>query len=187
VNEFIENNFRLILCMLLLFSRLGDVGSTYLVSPTLKLEANPIAKKLGWPFMVLSLLVCLLPYYDTGLAVMALVPSLLVSASNISKFWMVKALGETGYSKMVSSVAAKSKKSHVLFSTIMAAFFIILAGFVLLLLCPDSEGPAFWFGTGIVLYGVITAFYGLLYFRKLFKQTSAPPSQPPPFSSSDSP
>jgi len=177
VNEFIENNFRHILCALLLFSRLGDVGSTYLVSPTLKLEANPLAKKLGWPFMLLSLLVCLLPYYDAGLAIMALVPSLLVSSSNISKFWMVKALGETGYSMMVSIAAAKSKKSHVLFSNLMAAFFIILAGFVLLLLCPDSRGPAFWFGTGIVLYGVITAFYGLLYFRKIFKK-AAPPSSP---------
>lgn len=176
MNEFIENNFRHILCILLLFSRLGDVGSTYLVSPTLKLEANPLAKKLGWPFMVLSLLVCLLPYYDAGLAIMALVPSLLVSSSNISKFWMVKALGETGYSMMVSSVAARSKKSHVLFSNLTAAFFIILAGFVLLLLCPDSEGPAFWFGTGIVLYGVITAFYGLLYFRKIFKKTIPQPS-----------
>jgi hypothetical protein len=34
---------------LLLLARIGDVGSTYLISPTLKLEANPIIRRLRWP------------------------------------------------------------------------------------------------------------------------------------------
>jgi hypothetical protein len=40
-----------VIAFLLLIARLGDVGSTYLLSPTLKLEANPIMRRLRWPFV----------------------------------------------------------------------------------------------------------------------------------------
>lgn len=169
MNEFIYNNFKHVLCFLLLISRLGDIISTYLVSPTLKLEANPIARKFGWRFMLLSVLVCLLPYYDAGLAVMALVPSLLVSAANIEKFWMVRAMGEAEYAKMFLVLARKSRLSHALFSILTSSFFIILAGLALLFLCPDPQGWGLWFGIGIILYGFIIALYGSLYLRRLFR------------------
>lgn len=46
-----------LLCALILISRLGDIGSTYLITPKLKLEANPILRKLGWWFAIASVLV----------------------------------------------------------------------------------------------------------------------------------
>lgn len=170
MNEFIYNNFKHILCFLILISRLGDIISTYLVTPTLRLEANPVVKKLGWRFALLSVLVCLVPYYHTGLAVMVLVPSLLVSASNIGKVWFVRAVGETEYSEMLLRLVSKSKFSHVLFGILMSSFFIVLTGLVLLFLCPDTQNWGHWFGEGIVLYGFVVALYSSLYFRKLFKK-----------------
>ena len=35
------------------------MGSTYLATPTLKLEANAVVRKLRWPFAFLPLLLCL--------------------------------------------------------------------------------------------------------------------------------
>lgn len=170
MTEFIYNNFKHVLCFLILISRLGDIISTYLVTPTLKLEANPIAKKLKWRFMLLSVFVCLVPYYHTGTAVIILVPSLLVSASNIGKFWIVSAMGETEYSEMLLRLVSKSKLSHALFSILMSSFFIVLTGLVLLFLCPDKQTWGWWFGVGIMAYGFMIGLYGCLYFRRLFKK-----------------
>ncbi|MBI2300860.1 MAG: hypothetical protein HYU66_18275, partial [Armatimonadetes bacterium] len=44
-------------------SRIADVWTTYLVTPTLKLEANALARRLGWWFAVPSIGVGLLTYW----------------------------------------------------------------------------------------------------------------------------
>src|SRR5579864_9285673 len=64
-----------VLCALLLIARLGDIGTTYLATPRLRLEANPIVRKLGWPFALLSLGACFLPYYSITIAVPVLIGS----------------------------------------------------------------------------------------------------------------
>ena len=79
-----------LLCALVLLSRLGDIGSIYLVSPTLNLEANSIARRLGWEFAWSSLLVCLIPYYSAPASIVVLVPSFMVSASNSMKIWFAR-------------------------------------------------------------------------------------------------
>jgi hypothetical protein len=101
---------------------------------------------------------------------MVLVPSLLVTSANIGKYWAVKTIGEDEYSKRLLIFAGKSKLSHALFSILMSSFFVILAGFVLLFLCPDRRNWGHWFGKGIILYGFIVALYGSLYFYRLFKK-----------------
>ena len=170
MNQFVYNNLEHILCFLILVSRLGDIISTYLITPTLKLEANPIVKKLGWRFALLTMLVCIVPYYHTGGAVIVLVPSLLITSSNISKYWAVKTIGEEEYLKRLLIFASKSKLSHALFSILAASFFVILTGLVLLLLCPDSGEWGYWFANGIIAYGFIVALHGSLYYCKLFKK-----------------
>jgi hypothetical protein len=42
--------FTHITAVLVLLSRLGDIVSTRLVTPTLQLEANSIARHLGWRY-----------------------------------------------------------------------------------------------------------------------------------------
>ncbi len=83
----LTENFTVVLAALILVSRLGDILSTYLVTPSLKLEANLLLRKLGWRFAVATTLIALVPFYNTALGVMVLVPSLLVSASNLQKVW----------------------------------------------------------------------------------------------------
>lgn len=170
MNQFIYDNFKHILCLLILISRLADIISTYLVTPSLKLEANPIIRKLGWRFAFLTVLVCLVPYWHAGAALMALVPSLLVTSSNISKYWVVKTIGEQEYSRRLLILAAKSRLSHALFSVLAASFFVILAGLVLLFLCFDRMDWGYWFAHGIIVYGLVVALYGSFYSCRLFKK-----------------
>lgn len=172
MREFIMNyfGFERALCLLILLSRLGDIGSTYLITPKLKLEANPIARKLGWPFAVLTLLVCLIPYYSTALGVVALVPSLLVSASNTGKIWFIRAYGENEYYVLLHRLARASKLSHALAGTLVSALFIALVGLALMFLSPDpTKDWGYWFAIGLLAYAFVVAFYGCLSLVRLFK------------------
>ncbi|MFA5205538.1 MAG: hypothetical protein WC708_14175 [Lentisphaeria bacterium] len=170
----IHHYFEWMLCLLLLIGRLGDILSTYWATPTLKLEGNLLARKLGWPFVWLSILLCLIPFYSTSLAIVALVPSLLVSASNIGKIWLVRSVGETQFAELLTSVARKQRLMPALFWVFLSSSFIILAGVVLIGLCPDPERDwGFWYGVGIVVYGVAIMLHGSLYFWRLFKRATA--------------
>jgi hypothetical protein len=54
MSELIHNHPDHFLCVVMLISRIGDITTTYLATPTLKLEANPIMRLLRWPFAILG-------------------------------------------------------------------------------------------------------------------------------------
>jgi hypothetical protein len=171
MRDFIVTHFEHVLCGLILVSRIGDIGSTFLATPKLKLEANPIMRKLGWRFAPLTLFLCFIPYFSTNLGILVLVPFLFVSASNTGKIWFARAYGETEYQDLLLRMAGKSKLSHALAGTIVSAAFVALSGLVLLFLSPSPERDwGFWFAGGILLYAFIVAFYGSLFFLRLFKK-----------------
>jgi len=159
-----------LLCGLILFARLGDIGSTYLATPTLKLEANPIMRRLGWWFAVATLFVCLVPYYSTALGVIVLIPSLMVSASNTGKIWFARAYGESEYHELLLRMAKRSKLWQALLPTVAAAMFNALIGLTLLLLSADpSKDWSYWFGIGFLGYALAIGFHGSVFFIRLFK------------------
>jgi hypothetical protein len=45
MTEFLHGNLEYLLALLILLGRFGDVRSTRMISPALKLEANPVAKR----------------------------------------------------------------------------------------------------------------------------------------------
>src|SRR5205809_3913973 len=73
-----ERGFPHFLAALVLLSRIGDVLSTYLVSPTLLLESNAFVRRWGWPLALPSLLFFFLPYYSPAIGVVVLPTSFLV-------------------------------------------------------------------------------------------------------------
>ena len=79
MREMLFGNLEHLLCVLILAARLGDIVTTYLVTPRLKLEMNLIVRRLGWKFAFSSLALCLVPYYSVDISLIILVPSLLVS------------------------------------------------------------------------------------------------------------
>jgi hypothetical protein len=168
-------NLRPLLCGLLLLSRIGDIGTTYLITPNLILEANPIARKLGWPFAFVTLGACLLPYLHIPAAVAALMTFLLVSASNAGKIWIVRTVGERAYAALVLDLARRSRLSHALLGIAASAFFVALAGATILLFYPSPEEWGFWLGLGVLFYAGAVWLYGTLAMVRLFRRAARPP------------
>lgn len=174
---FAYGNLPHVLCALLLIARIGDIGTTYLVSPTLELEANPIVRKFGWPFALLTLGACLLPYVYMPLAVSALVTFFLVSASNAGKIWIVRTVGERAYAAALLDVARRSTLSLALLGLSASAFFVALAGGTILLFYPSDDEWGFWLGLGVLLYAGATWFYGTLAMIRLFRRAARGPER----------
>ena len=171
---FAYENLPHVLCALLLLARIGDVGTTYLVTPTLELEANPIVRKLGWRFALLTLGACLLPYVHMPLAVSALVAFLLVSASNAGKIWIARTIGEKAYATFALDLARKSKLSDALLGLAASTFFVALAGGTILLFYPSEEEWGFWLGLGVLVYAGAKCLYGTLALMRLFRRAALP-------------
>lgn len=165
---FAHENLEHVLCALLLISRIGDVATTYLMTPNLVLEANPMARQSGWPFAIFTLLACLLPYVSLPLAVAALIVFLLVSASNAQKIWFARTIGEKAYFELLMDVARKSRLSHALLPITASSFFIALAGGTVLLFYPAPSEWGYWLGIGILLYAGAMLLYGCLGTIRLF-------------------
>ena len=171
MQEWLGRNWNHVLCGLVLAARGADLFSTYLATPKLLLEANPIAKKLGWKFGFVTLLSALLAYVDQRLAVVVLVASLMVASANFSKLWTIRALGESGYQRFITELSGKAKLSEALLGNGASALLVIAAGLVLWLirLNPDPELP-FWFGLGLISYGLAIGIYGAAFQFRLFRR-----------------
>ena len=175
MKEFVYANLSHVLCILILVARLGDVLSTYIATPRLHLENNLLIRKLGWRFAWASLLICLLPYYHTGMGIVVLVPSLMVAASNSSKVWSLRATGEVEAAETILRLAKRSRLSHTLLGILVTSFFIGLVGVLLCYLCPNPRSDwGFWFGVGILTYAVAILIHGSLYYCNLFKKAKIP-------------
>jgi hypothetical protein len=163
-------NWEHVLAVVLLLARAGDVGSTYLVSPTLRLESNPVVKRLGWPFALLTMLVCFVPYYSTALGIVAIVASLFAAASNLSRGWIARALGEAEYLRVLERAAAAGGLRRGIAFVLGSSGTFALAGVVLLVISDGPETPPFWFGVGIILHGWAMAIFGCVLMRRLYRQ-----------------
>ena len=160
-----------LLCGVLLLSRIADLGSTYLVSPQLRLEANPIAHRLGWPFAFATLLVAAVPYFSTGLAIVVIVPSLLAAAQNLATAWVVRAIGEEAYLRWLTGVAAAGRLSEALLLGGISATLIFLAGGLLWFLSLNSPRDwAYCFAIGLMIYGLAILVYRSLFLVRLFRR-----------------
>ncbi len=83
---------------LLAFSRGMDFLSTWVATPHLVLEGNPIAKWLGWKWgaVVNVVLVTSLAFWPLS-AIVVSTASLLVAARNFQSAWLMRTMGEEGY------------------------------------------------------------------------------------------
>lgn len=162
-----------ILFGVLLIGRLGDVVSTWLATPSLNLESNPIARRLRWPWIVASVGLCIAPYFSIELGIVLTVISLWVSADNISRLWLVRAIGEQQMAELVQRAAASSSLSRAVTMVIAKAVFIAIMG---VLLCHFSwrfhPTWTFWFGVGILAYGGVNLWIGTWHLVRVFARTN---------------
>src|SRR5277367_3491923 len=82
----------------LLFARGMDILSTWVATPNLVLEGNPIAKYLGWKGGIpLSLAISFGFALSPLPAIIISTASVLVAARNFQQAWLMRSQGETAY------------------------------------------------------------------------------------------
>src|SRR5579864_4516542 len=84
--------------LLLLVARGMDFLSTWIATPNMVLEGNPLAKKLGWRWGIpLNLAMCFGFAFWPLPAIVISTSSVLVAARNFQAAWLMRSLGEHRY------------------------------------------------------------------------------------------
>ncbi len=158
---FASRNYCLTLALLLV-SRGMDVLSTWVATPNLVLEGNPIAKKLGWRWgLPINFALCLTLAFWPLPAIVISTTSVLVAARNFQSAWLMRSLGEEAYRDWHVERIQETRITLYLFC--LAGNTLLTAGvgaaviyFSNLVLVP------FAIGVGIMAYAGAVAFYTLL-------------------------
>jgi len=149
------------LCLfsLLIFARGMDFLSTWVATPNLALEGNPLARKLGWKWGGLAnLALCFIFAFWPLTAIIVVTAGLLVAAHNFRSAWLMRTMGEAAYRDWFLERMARTR---------IPFYFACLCGETILTALPglaliwiyDAGSPASAIGWGIVAYAVIVLFY----------------------------
>jgi membrane protein implicated in regulation of membrane protease activity len=152
----------LLLLLLLVFARGMDFLSTWIATPNLVLEGNPLAKKLGWKWGLLLnvALVGVLAMWPLSAIVVA-TASVLVAARNFQSAWLMHSLGEENYRRW--HVERIQETRITLYLLCLAGNTLLTAGVGAALICSSHLRLApFAIGMGMVAYAIAVAFYTLL-------------------------
>ncbi len=173
---FVSSHFVHVFAGLVLLSRVGDIGSTWLISPKLLLEANPIARGLGYRFAVATIAVCLLPYYNTALGVVVLILSFMVTASNLRSAWFFRSIGEAQYAAMLETAVGKSTRAQAFAATLAYASCFALMSAVMLYLSPDPRSWGHYPAVAFAYYAVAVVVFQSLWIRRVFRDDTRRPA-----------
>ena len=158
---FASGNY-LLLLGLLLFARGMDFLSTWVATPNLVLEGNPLAKKLGWKWGVPLNVVLSLAFASWPLpAIVISTSSVLVAARNFQQAWLMRSLGEEVYRAWHVARLQETRISLYLLCLLGQTALTVVVGAALIWSSPDAF-VAMAIGLGIIAYAGAVAFYTLL-------------------------
>jgi len=153
-----------ILAAITVLSRLADVGTTYMVTPSLKLEANSVVRRFGWWYAGLTVLIGLIPYYSPGIGVVVLTMSFMVAASNASKIFTARAIGEAEMAALSRRVIQAMPPWPGLLYMVSPGFFVAMLGGSVMYLYPHADQWGYYIGNGMLIYALaIFIWYPLRY------------------------
>lgn len=155
-----------IFTVVVLFGRYMDLLSTWVATPTLELEANPLARWLGWRggIVVNTLIafpIALLPVAAISVAT----TSVLVAARNLQSAWLTRALGEHEYRLWLGARFRETRRGVFVICLVLHAGLIGLVGGGLMVYSGNRLIP-FAVGVGIVTYAVAVALFTGLAIRR---------------------
>ena len=147
---------------LLLVARALDFFSTWVATPHLVLEGNPIARRLGWKWgTLLNLVLCVGFAMSPVTAIILVTTSVLVAARNFQSAWLMRSMGESEYRFLVSDQLSRTGRKLYLICMYAQAFLTAAVGVAVVVFSGDlpvSES----IGLGIVAYGFAVAFFSTL-------------------------
>jgi len=148
--------------LLLLVARGMDFLSTWVATPNLVLEGNPLAKKLGWRWGIpVNLALCLGFAFWPLPAIVISTTSVLVAARNFQSAWLMRSLGEQFYREW--HIERVQETSVTLYLFCLFAQTALTAGVgVAVVYFSDWRLVPLAIGLGIVAYALAVAFYTVL-------------------------
>lgn len=148
-----------LLAGLLAVARACDLSSTYLATPHLVLEGNPLARRLGWRLgLPVNVVMVLLTAAWPLLAVSLTTTSLLVAARNLQSAWLMRSMGERAYRHWMTERLAEGPWWLAWLCFLGEGTLVGLVGLALLWFARWQLIP-FGIGLGIASYGVAVAFF----------------------------
>jgi len=152
--------------VVLLVSRGMDFLSTWVATPNMVLEGNPIAKKLGWRWGIpLNLAMCFGFAFWPLPAIVISTTSVLVAARNFQSAWLMRSLGEQLYRDWhVERVQETSVTLYLFCLFAQTGLTAGVGGAVIYFSNWERERVPvpLAIGLGIIAYAMAVAFYTLL-------------------------
>jgi hypothetical protein len=152
---------------MLIFARGMDFLSTWVATPNLELEGNPLAKKLGWKWAgLLNVGIAVLLARWPQLAIAVSTASVLVAARNFRSAWVMHTMGEAAYRDWHVQKVQETRISLFLFCLAGETLLTAALGAALIIWCTTDTGQiplgAVGVGSGLIIYAGAVAFYTLL-------------------------
>jgi hypothetical protein len=164
-----------VLCFLLLFIARGmDFLSTWIATPNLVLEGNPLAKRLGWRWGIpLNIIVCITLARWPVCAIAISTTSLLVAARNFQYAWLMRSLGEEVYRDW--HIRRIQETPVTLYVSCLAGQTVLTAAVgVAIVYFSGDLLTTFSIGIGVIAYAIAVAFYTLLAVWRLRRAVDRP-------------
>jgi hypothetical protein len=162
----------LLLLSLLAFARGMDFLSTWVATPNLVLEGNPVAKKLGWRWgALLNLAVCLGMAFWPLTAIAISTTSILVAARNFQYAWLMRSMGEEAYRDWHVARIQETRITLYLFCLAGNTLLTAAVGTAVVYFSNLQVVP-FSIGVGIIYYAIAVALYTLLAIWRLHRATT---------------
>ncbi len=156
--------------LLLLLGRGMDFLSTWLATPNLVLEANPLAKRLGWKWGgAMNLAICLVFACWPLPAIVIITTSVLVAARNFQAAWLMRTLGESAYRQWMAERLHEARRGVVVFCLLAQTVLYSAVGASLILFSQSQLVPL-GVGAGIVTYAVAVAVFSALSMWRLWRR-----------------
>jgi hypothetical protein len=157
---------------LLVFARGMDLLSTRLATPHLALEANPLARKLGWKWGLVAngVICCLFAAWPLP-AVVICTTSLMVAARNFQGVWLMRTLGEEAYQRWMAARVRETRPTLYLGCLFMQVGLVGAVGAALVLFTRHDWVP-FAIGVGLIAYALAVLIFTLISVWRLRRGTS---------------
>jgi len=147
---------------LALASRAADLISTYIATPNLALEGNPLARRLGWRWGIpLNALASFGIGCLPSLAIAVATTSALVAARNFQNAWIMRSMGEWQYRLWMSERLDQTSRPLPALCFLAESLLTLMPGLALLVFA-ESSGVAQAVGMGITAYASAVALFTLM-------------------------
>ncbi|MCF7668556.1 MAG: hypothetical protein K9N48_02140 [Verrucomicrobia bacterium] len=148
--------------MILIWARGMDFFSTWVATPNLVLEANPISKRLGWKLGIpVNIVICVVIAAWPLPALIITTASILVAARNFQSAWLMRSMGEEYYRSQRTEQLRCAPFGLFAFCILAQSLLYVVLGAILIISSNMSLIP-FAIGAGMIAYALVVLIFSLL-------------------------